>query len=541
MRKKNMWESIRLEQRANLLDEIVFSTNAIAEAWAEKSSRSKRIPAGSHLEGEEWLTGPYALIKYCKALATSLRQVSSGKPNSNRDVRELPNGQVACRVFPKTVFDKVLQSGIKVDVWMEPHVAKDSFDVSVATQIRKPAGSNVSVVLGAGNVSSIAPLDCLYKLFFDNEVCCLKLNPVNSYLRAYFEAALRPLTELGVLSIVEGDAKVGDYLCRHKTVGSLFITGSQKVHDTIVWGEGKDGKDNKTKNRPRNPRPIKSELGGVSPTIVVPGPWTDKDIKYHSYQIATQKLENEGHMCVASQVLVLPKDWEKTFDLVDAIALAMFDSEQRPAYYPGSEKRARKLFANKAALKVKRQDKNSLRSIVEFDSEAPSDFEQFEVFAPVLTATRLESKDAISFLNSAIRYANERLYGSLAANIVIHPKTVKQIGKAKLEEILADLHYGTIAINTWSGSAFTMPNAAWGAFPGKDLQNVESGIGKVHNASLFDYPERTVVWAPFHQWPLPPWFVNHRSGKIVAKALTRFEATGSPIQLAKLIFASFFP
>ncbi len=40
----------------------------------------------------------------------------------------------------------------------------------------------LALVLGAGNVASIAPLDVLHKLFIENQVCLLKLNPVNDYL-----------------------------------------------------------------------------------------------------------------------------------------------------------------------------------------------------------------------------------------------------------------------------------------------------------------------------------------------------------------------
>jgi hypothetical protein len=37
-------------------------------------------------------------------------------------------------------------------------------------------------VLGAGNVSSIGPMDALYELFAKDHVVLLKLNPVNEHL-----------------------------------------------------------------------------------------------------------------------------------------------------------------------------------------------------------------------------------------------------------------------------------------------------------------------------------------------------------------------
>ena len=62
-----------------------------------------------------------------------------------------------------------------------------------------------------------------------------------------------------------------------------------------------------------------SELGGVGPTIVVPGPWTDADIEFQAEHILTMKLHNAGSNCVAAQVLVLPREWagKRTIRYVD--------------------------------------------------------------------------------------------------------------------------------------------------------------------------------------------------------------------------------
>ena len=48
---------------------------------------------------------------------------------------------------------------------------------------RGPHGG-VALVLGAGNVNSIPPLDALYRLIARGQVVLLKMNPVNDYLGA---------------------------------------------------------------------------------------------------------------------------------------------------------------------------------------------------------------------------------------------------------------------------------------------------------------------------------------------------------------------
>ena len=116
---------------------------------------------------------------------------------------------------------------------------------------------------------------------------------------------------------------------------------------------------------------------------------------------------------------------------------------------------------------------------------------------------------------------------------------------------MAHLRYGTIAINAWTGVGFLSAAAPWGAFPGHTRDNVQSGIGVVHNALLLDDVERTVVRGPFRpfprsiahgEWallPKPPWFVSARSGALTARLLTEFAARPSARKLPRILAAAF--
>ena len=155
-------------------------------------------------------------------------------------------------------------------------------------------------MLGAGNVASIAPLDVLHKLFIENQVCLLKLNPVNDYLHDLLARAPAPVIAMDALRIVTGDARAGAWLTTHPAVDEIHITGSRETHDVIVWGEGETARQRRAAGTPLNPRRVTSELGGVSPTIIVPGPWSEADIAFQAQQLATQKMNNGGFNCVAS-------------------------------------------------------------------------------------------------------------------------------------------------------------------------------------------------------------------------------------------------
>ena len=125
-------------------------------------------------------------------------------------------------------------------------------------------------------------------------------------------------------------------------------------------------------------------------------------------------------------------------------------------------------------------------------------------------------------------FANDRLDGTLSAGIHLHPRTRETLG-AHFDAAVADLRYGTIGINAWTGTIFGMPGGSWGAFPGHTLDNVGSGIGVVHNALLLDpeHVERTVGTGTWKPSPTPLWYVDNQTSHITARRLTRFAGIDS--------------
>jgi hypothetical protein len=60
----------------------------------------------------------------------------------------------------------------------------------------------------------------------------------------------------------------------------------------------------------------------------------------------------------------------------------------------------------------------------------------------------------------------------------------------------------------------------------------------VHNAYLFDYPQKSVVYAPFHIRPKPIWFANHRNLQQVARRYVAFLASPNWGRFAKVAIAA---
>ncbi|MBV1855172.1 aldehyde dehydrogenase family protein [Catellatospora tritici] len=530
------WAGESLASRRDLLMQVHANTAAYAEQWVRVAEHIKQLPAGSPLLGEEWISGPWAVLGYAHALADTMARLEQGRDLlAGRRVGTAPGGRVAVDVLPHDVFDRLLLSGFRAEVWMEPGVTElQTRQHAGLGQLAPEQTAGVAVVMGAGNIFSIAPLDVLYQLYAYNRVVLLKLNPVTDPLLPVFQAVFAPFIERGYLHIVTGDASVGDHLVTHEGVDAVHITGSEATHDAIVWGAGAAGTAAKAAGTLRLDKPITSELGGVSPTIVVPGRWSAADLRFQAEHIATQRLHNSGFNCIAAQVVIVSRDWPQKQEFYAALRAAFAAAPARPAWYPGCDLRvhgARKAHPHFEA--VGGTAERTLLWNLDLTDNAESAFGT-EYFGPVLGIAELPGTGA-AFLDAAVEAANERLHGTLGANLVIDPRTRRQLG-VRLREGIARLRYGTVGVNAWTGVGYLTPRATWGAFPGHTLDDVQSGRGVVHNALLLHRPERTVVYGPFRPLPRsvmtgefsltpkPPWFVGNRTAATTGRRIVAFAA-----------------
>lgn len=500
-----------------LLDGLKRSIYAIAPQWVELAAQAKGLRPGSHLAGEEWISGPWAVLYALNRYLRTLRGVAARGTSPIPKPRAQPGRRTVVDVFPRSAYDRLLLSGISARVWMQPGVRPDDVAAEAASFYSQamPRG-HVALVLGAGNISSIAPLDVLYKLLESGSVCMLKMNPVNDYLGPLLERAFSAFIDAGYLRFAYGGADAGAYLCSHDLVEEIHVTGSEATHAAIAAGSGE---------RKR----ITSELGNVSPTIVIPGPWSASDLAFQAENIATQKAHNAGFNCIAAQVLIQPKAWSLSAALRDGIVDVFERMEHRPEYYPGAEQRRMSLTGGSA----------NLRAILRIDPASDDSAAlNSEAFCGVLASVELEG-DVESYVRAAVAFANERLHGTLGANIVVHPETTKAYPHL-LDEAIAQLRYGCIGVNGWTGIGYFITETPWGAFPGHTLHDAGSGIGVVHNSYMLARTEKSVVYAPFAPFPRslrggqfsllprPPWFITNRMQAEIGRALCDFEVAPSP-------------
>jgi len=553
---KAEWARLPVTDKVDLLRALRPRAAALADRWVEAAVRAKGIPPGSPWAGEEWMSGPYALLYGIGALERTVEALARGEipvPPA-RAMRTRPDGQLVVEVYPTDGYDRILLSGVRAEVWMQPGVTAAGLREHVAAFYRQPApAGRVALVLGAGNIASIPPLDMLHKLYAEGQVVAVKMNPVNEYLGPIFEEIFAPLVERGFVRFQYGGADVGAALSTHPAVEEIHITGSEKTYDAIRFGSGTEGAERKRRGEPVNHRRITAELGGVGPTLVLPGNWSKADLRFQAEHVASQKLHNGGFNCIASQVLVLAEGWPQKDEFLDVLRATFRSLPARHAYYPGAADRQRRaVAAHPTAELLDAPGSGGVpRTFIPGLDASARDLHAFneEFFGAVLAQTTLPGDTPATFLAEAVRFANDTLRGTLGANLVVDRATAASLG-SRLEDAIAELRYGSISVNTWAGVTFLLPQATWGAYPGHPDTDIQSGQGVVHNALLFDRPQKTVVYAPFapfprswlrgdfHIGPRPPWFATHRKAGEVGRRLTRFAARPGVRHLPGLVAAA---
>jgi aldehyde dehydrogenase (NAD(P)+) len=530
---KNEWACLPIPEKLALLDKIRQRLAARSETWVEASVHGKQMKLHSPEEGEEWTGGPWTLAVGINGYMDTLRALSEGKILKPKKIFTRADGRVAAQVFPNTIFDKLLMNGITTEVWMQPGVTEANLQEEMAAFYKQqsPQGK-VALVLGAGNVAGIPPRDTLYRLFGLGQVVILKMSPINDYLGPIFEDIFAPVIQAGYLRFAYGGAEVGDYLVHHAGVEEIHMTGSGRTYQTILFGSGPEGAERKRQNRPFLNKPFTGELGGVTPTIIVPGKWSKADIRYQAENVVTMKLQNSGFNCVATQVLVLSETWEQRDEFLETIRKLMRAQPPRVSYYPGAAERQMEAVAAHPEAETLGGDVPRT-FITGLDPHAENEIcFQKEFFSPVFAQTSLPGKDAAEFLRNAVQFCNKKLYGTLGVTILVHPKTIKLLG-TEFDASLAELRYGSIGINIWSAAAFMLVQATWGAFPGHTTEDIQSGFGFVGNSFLFEKPERTVIRASFYPFPRtwlhgdpaflpkPPWFITNKTAHTTTKGVAK--------------------
>ena len=534
-------------EKAALLRALLPRIAAAAAEQVNVACRAKGIDPAGPLAGEEWLAGPAAVLANARLLAESLEAIAArGRPDLPKaTLRDDDRAEVL--VAPRGLHERALYNGITATVIFQEGLHPKEVPGAQASfyQQRDPEGG-VSLILGAGNVASIAPMDALYKLFVEGNVALVKMSPVNAYLTPVLEQAFAPLIGRGFLRFVQGSGDEGAYLVNHPGVADVHLTGSALTHDLLVWGPpGAQREQRIAAKDPRLKKPITSELGNVSPIVVMPYLYSKDELWSQARNVASQVANNASFNCNAGKMLVLARGWDQKEMFLAMIEKALSAAPPRNAYYPGAPDRWERLTRGReGVIKIGASGpidgKLPWTMIRDLDpARADEPLFRTEPFCSILSVVSIGSDDPVAFLAEATRFCNDRLWGTLSCAITIHEAHQEDPAIAlALEKAIVELRYGAVALNQWPAVVYALASPPWGGHPSGTLADVQSGIGFVHNTPMLGRVDKAVLRAPLAAAPKPAYFLDNKKMRDIGERLTRFAAAPSLGGVARVAMAA---
>src|SRR5262245_46455513 len=111
------WAAATLAERRQMLQGLRKNLAEAAAEWVETACGIKGLAKGSPLVGEEWISGPWALLSFTSALADTLEKLEKGSNVlDGLHFDKAPGNRMAIRVSPHGTFDQLLFSGFRSEV-----------------------------------------------------------------------------------------------------------------------------------------------------------------------------------------------------------------------------------------------------------------------------------------------------------------------------------------------------------------------------------------------------------------------------------------
>jgi acyl-CoA reductase-like NAD-dependent aldehyde dehydrogenase len=499
--------------------------------------------------GEETIAWS-ATVGTVRELAETLEVIAASGPSGllqQPTSTSTKGGRTKATVFPRGFYQHMLFSGYKGELWF-----KETPEVS--NPIDNPA--ETWLLLGAGNQATVIGCDVAHLVFAVGCALVCKINPVNDYLKTHMEKAFAPLVELGIVQFCYGGISESQKLIHDSRIDGIHMTGSDKTYDIIQFGP-KLGENpvpslkkmiatNKKLNKLNLSKPFMAELGCSTPYIICPGKWNAADIDFHARAVVSMCVHNGHYNCLAAQNIIVSAHWPQRKDFVDAVRKHLQATQSRSAYYPGAASRLEQFRAAYAEQKIsnfnggKASDGVLPWTIIEgvsSDSPACNHTCRNEAWTALMTEIVVPSKSDADFLEQAVTFCNEKVWGTLSCAIFMPPDLIAREPIA-CEAAVANLKYGSVCVNAPTGLGYFVTACSWGGYIGHCPTDIQSGIGQIHNTLLFSNVEKSVIRAPWNSAVTPMWFHDNANHEALANAVVDFQASPNMIDFTRVALAA---
>ena len=469
------WSKTSAVERLALLEQVQSNLKKNAVELGELDAEMKNNLIGENMtsvaEGMGTTVMPMAgTLMGIKHLYESLIKGELPRPVSTAKLSE---NLYEIQVFPIHSKDKLVAGKQKGFI----HV---SWEPRQSNPMDKPAG--IIAVSGAGNYSS--SIEMAMALFLENKAVIHKPHALNEATDAVWEKIFKPLIDVKALAFCDADQ--GRQLSVLNGLHAIYFTGSTAVAHAI---------------QNQASAPLVSECGGNNPCIIVPGKWTDKDLKRQAIQLASVGKLNGGAVCGRPQTILTSKNWDQREQFLNELRNAIAEETFAcSSHYPGVDKTKESFLKNQSSAEILRPEdgKHNKSDFVLIPNISENDFAVTnEAFCQIFSELPLDvSTNTDEFLTKATEFCNNKLLGSLGCMILIDNDTM-EANKTRLNKAIQELNYGGIAVNDVPPNIWLNAYLTWGGC-GETTENFVSGVGNFGNALNFDNIKKSVLVNDFN-------------------------------------------
>jgi hypothetical protein len=529
--KQSLWGNTRTSEKIKILGEILVQLDKAREDFpkvADDCNRVQGFVGDTKNKGADmdWLIEQITMADFLSVFVRRFQGVlktfeKTGKCPPPPKLTQREDGQWVADVFPFDGSDQMKPHKTwSTQIW----VLKGKEPTQGASLFQAPRTDSVALVLGAGNLGALAWIDAIHLLFQCNTVTLLKLHNLRFYQEDITRKVFEPLIKRGFFEVIREKNGLADaqYLVRHEKLCQIHMTGSTETHDAIVWGPREAREQRKRQNNPAidlSKVKVTSELGCVTPYIIAPAKFSKKEMQHHAKHLAITMGANNGYYCNSPKLLFMAEGWPQREEFLDELRGILMHLPNKHPYYPGTHTRFNRFVEAYAPDKVETievgVDEPSIygpripwtlihtaADPANLDASKNEYAFRNEPFCPILTVCTIKGvSEAPEFLQTVPTLCNNYVWGRLSCSLIVHPEIQASVGDA-VEDAIAELQYGQVFLNGWSGGGYHIAESLWGGYAGGDpalenIHKVESGIGFVQNALMFDHPEKAVVRSPF--------------------------------------------
>ncbi|MGE0142685.1 MAG: hypothetical protein AB7T19_05285 [Planctomycetota bacterium] len=458
---------------------------AVAADWVEVECRRKDLDPASALAFEEWTHGPLVAARSLALWERTLAERERGGPS--RPQAASVDG------LPALPFDALLFR----DYRLRTHYRADA-----AGNSRPAMRGGRGLVLAAGNVSALAVTDCLQLLCSKSPRVTVKLPPGLAALAPILREVFVPLG-VDTVEVLVGDAALARTLALDESFTAIHLTGAGRTLAALE----------RTLTARSSPPRLTAELGNVTPLVIVPLAYRPRELSVMVDEVAAMLTHHGGFNCVTPRVIVTARRWSQRAEFLARLRSALAAATPRTLWYPGALDSLHRAVG--ASFDPDRPVHSRLLDAQR--REPPVEFGE-ECFAPVAWQLALEADDLASYLDDAVDFCNQELFGTLAAQLFV-PKRIHRSDRDTLQRAASRLEYGTLATNCWAALGYAFAASPWGGVHSSRGSAFASGRGFTNHRRIGLDVERTTIEAPLRSWPVPIWRRAARAPRGAARAL----------------------